>query len=106
LWRSPFTDPTSVGQIHYPFVPVRASLKDRFPVAEYVAQAAVPITVVYGTEHSIVPRGESRRSVAAVRGPTRFVAVQGADHNDPALLNGDVLVQAVVGLANEINRKQ
>ena len=55
-------------QIHYPFVPVRASLKDRFPVAEYVAQAAVPITVVYGTEDSIVPPGESRRSVAVARG--------------------------------------
>jgi uncharacterized protein len=37
---------------------------------------------------------------------TRLVAVQGADHNDPALLNADVLVQAVVELANEINRKQ
>jgi fermentation-respiration switch protein FrsA (DUF1100 family) len=93
--RSPFTELASVGQIH-PFVPVRALLKDRFPVAEYVARVAVPITVVYGTEDSIVPPEESRRSVAAARGPTRLVAVEGADHNDPALLNGDVLVQAVV----------
>ena len=102
--RSPFTDLASVGQIHYPFVPVRALLKDRFPVAEYVARSAVPITVVYGREDSIVPPVDSRRSVAAARGPTRLVAVEGADHNDPALLNGDVLVQAVMELANEINR--
>ena len=102
--RSPFTDLASVGQIHYPFLPVRALLKDRFPVAEYVARVAVPITVVYGTEDSIVPPEESRRSVAAARGPTRLVAVQGADHNDAALLNGDVLVRAVGELANEINR--
>jgi uncharacterized protein len=102
--RSPFTDLASVGQIHYPFVPVRALLKDRFPVAEYVAGVAVPITVVYGTEDSIVPPEESRRSVSAARGRTRLVAVEDADHNDPALLNGDVLVQAVVELANEINR--
>jgi pimeloyl-ACP methyl ester carboxylesterase len=61
---------------------------------------------VYGTEDSIVPPGESRRSVAAARGSTRLVAVEGADHNDPALLNGDVLVQAVVELANEINRNR
>jgi fermentation-respiration switch protein FrsA (DUF1100 family) len=102
--RSPFTDLASVGQIHYPFLPVRALLKDRFPVAEYVTRVAVPITVVYGTEDSIVPPGESRRSVAAARVPTCLVAVEGADHNDPALLNGNVLVQAVVELANEINR--
>jgi pimeloyl-ACP methyl ester carboxylesterase len=102
--RSPFTDLASVGQIHYPFLPVRALLKDRFPVAEHVTRVAVPITVVYGTEDSIVPPGESRRSIAAAHGPTRLVEVEGADHNDPALLNGDVLVQAVMELANEINR--
>jgi uncharacterized protein len=100
--RSPFSNLASVGQIHYPFLPVRALLKDRFPVAEYVARVGVPITVVYGTEDSIVPAEESRRSVAAARGPTRLVAVEGAGHNDPALLNGDVLVQAVVDQATSI----
>jgi uncharacterized protein len=57
--RSPFTDLASVGQIHYPLVPVRALLKDRFPIAEYLARVAVPITVVYGTEDSIVPPGKA-----------------------------------------------
>jgi pimeloyl-ACP methyl ester carboxylesterase len=104
--RSPFTDLASLGQIHYPFLPVRALLKDRFPVVEYLAQVTVPITVVYGTEDSIVPPEESRRSVAGARGPIRLVVVEGADHNDPALLKGEVLVQAVMELANEINRKQ
>ena len=102
--RSPFTNLASVGQIHYPFLPVRVLLKDRFPVAEYLARVAVPIIVVYGTADSIVPPGESRRSVAFARGPTRLVAVEGADHNDAALLNGDALMQAVMELANEINR--
>ena len=58
------------------------------------------VCVVYGTADSIVPPAESRRSLAAARGPTRLVAVEGADHNDPALLNGDVLVQAVVDQAS------
>ncbi len=80
--RSPFTNLASVGQIHYPFLPVRALLKDRFPVAEYLARVAVPIIVVYGTADSIVPPGESRRSVAVARGSTRLVAVEGADHNE------------------------
>ena len=61
---------------------------------------------MYGTEDSIVPPEESRRSVAGARGPIRLVEVGGADHNDPALLNGEVLVQAVMEPANEINRKQ
>ena len=102
--RSPFTDLATVGQIHYPFLPVRVLLKDRFPVAKYVARVTVPITVVYGTQDSTVPPEESRRSVASVSGPIRLVAVEGADHNDPALLNGDALMQAIMELASEINR--
>ncbi len=102
--RSPFTDLASVGQIHYPFLPVRALLKDRYPVAEYVARVTVPITVVYGTKDTIVPPEESRRSVAGAHGPIRLVAVEGVEHNDPALLNGNALMQAVMELANEINR--
>ena len=74
---SPFIDLASVGQIHYPFLPVRALLKDRFPIAEYVARIAAPITVVYGTEDSIVPPEEGRRSVAGARWRTRLVAVEG-----------------------------
>ena len=61
--RSPFTDLASIGQIHYPFLPVRVLLKDRFPVAEYLGRVTVPITVVYGTEDSIVlPRKADGRS--------------------------------------------
>jgi pimeloyl-ACP methyl ester carboxylesterase len=102
--RSPFTDLASIGQIHYPFLPVRALLKDRYPVAEYLGRVTAPITVVYGTDDSIVPPKESRRSVARSRGPIRLVAVEDADHNDPALLNGDALMRAITELANEINR--
>jgi pimeloyl-ACP methyl ester carboxylesterase len=85
-------------------LPVRALLKDRFPLAEYLGRVTVPITVVYGTDDSIVPVEESRRSVAAARGPIRLVAVEGADHNDPALLNGEALMRAITELATEINR--
>jgi uncharacterized protein len=99
--RSPFTDLASVGQIHYPFLPVRVLLKDRFPVAEYLRRVTVPVTVVYGTKDSIVPAEESRRSVAAARGPIRLVAVEGADHNDRALLNGQALMQAIVDQTSE-----
>ncbi|MGH2202153.1 hypothetical protein ACQ1ZM_15430, partial [Enterococcus faecalis] len=31
--RSPFVDLPSVAAVHYPFLPVRALLRDRFPVA-------------------------------------------------------------------------
>jgi uncharacterized protein len=92
--RSPFVDLAAVGQRHYPFLPVRALLRDRFPTAEHVARVAAPITVIWGSADAMVPAEQSRAVAAA--GHARTVEVDGADHNDGVLLDGDQLVTAVV----------
>jgi hypothetical protein len=88
-----------VGAAHYPFLPVRALLRDRYPVAERVATIRVPTTVVLGGADSIVPPAQSRAVATAAAGLHRLVEVPGADHNDRVLLDGDALVDAVVELA-------
>ena len=40
--RSPFVDLAAVAAVHYPFLPARALLRDRFPVAEQLARVDVP----------------------------------------------------------------
>ncbi|MBC6470582.1 alpha/beta hydrolase [Actinomadura alba] len=97
--RSPFTDLAAVGRRHYPYLPVGALLKDRFPVAERIGSLRVPTAVVYGTEDSIVVPAESREVARRAAGPVRLVAVRGADHNDRVLLDGPQLIDAVVDLA-------
>jgi uncharacterized protein len=99
LLRSPFEDLAAVGAVHYPFLPVRALLRDRYPVAERIARVDVPTTVVYGTADTIVPPGQSRAVAGAAARLHRLVAVDGADHNDPALLDGPELISAVRDLA-------
>jgi uncharacterized protein len=102
--RSPFTSLADVGRVHYPFLPIRALLRDRYPVLETVARIEVPTVVVLGTSDSIVPPEQSRAVAKAAPGLQRLVEVAGADHNDLALLNGRELVEAVVALANEVVR--
>jgi fermentation-respiration switch protein FrsA (DUF1100 family) len=97
--RSPFTDLAAVGQVHYPFLPVRALLRDRYPVAEGIARVRAPTVVVYGSADSIVPPSQSRSVAEAAADLRALVEVPGADHNDRALLDGPELVDAVVGLA-------
>jgi pimeloyl-ACP methyl ester carboxylesterase len=97
--RSPFADLVSVGKVHYPYVPVGALLKDRFPVAERIAELRVPTVVVYGAADSIVPPDQSREVARRAAGPVRLVEVPGADHNDRVLLDGSQLIDAVVALA-------
>ena len=97
--RSPFIDLASVGQVHYPFLPVRTLLRDRFPLAEHLAQVEAPVVVVYGDADSIVPPSQSRTVAEAAPNLARLVKVAGAEHNDPALLNGKLLIDAIVDLA-------
>jgi fermentation-respiration switch protein FrsA (DUF1100 family) len=99
LLRSPFVDLATVGRHHYPWLPVRRLLRDRFPVARLVERITVPTTIVYGTADSVVPADQSRTVAARVAGPVRVVVVTGADHNDWALAQGDAVVDAVVELA-------
>ncbi|QFZ19380.1 alpha/beta hydrolase [Saccharothrix syringae] len=94
--RSPFTDLAAVGRRHYPFLPVRWLLLDRFPTAEHVARTTAPVTVVYGSADSVVPPEQSRAVAAAAGG--RAVEVPGADHNDRVLLDGPAVVEAVTAL--------
>jgi uncharacterized protein len=101
--RSPFVDLASVGRVHYPFLPVRALLKDDYPVAELLVRVAVPTTVVYGTRDSIVPPEQSRAVAAAAAGRAHVVAIEGADHNDRVLLDGTQLIHAVVELADRVH---
>ena len=98
--RSPFVDLASVGQVHYPFLPVRMLLKDRFPLADQLAAVKAPVTVVYGTRDSIVPAEQSRTVADTAPALRQLLAVQGADHNDPVLLDGDLLINAVLALAD------
>ncbi|WP_373276136.1 alpha/beta hydrolase [Paractinoplanes globisporus] len=99
ILRSPFTDLPAAGRAHYPFLPVRLLARDRFPVAELVERVAAPTLIVYGTADSIVPPRQSLAVARKAGGPVRVVAVQGADHNDASLLNGDQLIDAIAELA-------
>ncbi len=96
--RSPFVDLASVAAVHYPFLPARALLRDRFPVAERLARIEAPVTVVHGTADTIVPPEQSRLVAEAAPRLHQLVAVPGADHNDAALLDGELLIAAVTDL--------
>jgi uncharacterized protein len=98
--RSPFVDLPAVGELVYPFLPVRVLLADRFPVTELVARARVPTTVVLGEADRTIPPAQSRSVAAAAGGPV--VAVPGADHNDAVLGHGPAVVGAVVDMAERI----
>jgi uncharacterized protein len=96
ILRSPFTSLTDVGRQHYPWLPVKWLLTDRYGSAARVAQLTVPLLVIAGERDQIVPAALSRRLYDAASVPKRFVLVPGADHNDAALLDGAQMADEIL----------
>src|SRR5688572_6770982 len=59
--RSPFTELADVGAHHYPWLPVRIFLRDRFEVTSRLSGSAVPVTVIYGDRDSVIPSALSAK---------------------------------------------
>ncbi|MGH9254511.1 MAG: alpha/beta hydrolase [Vicinamibacterales bacterium] len=94
--RSPFTSMVDLGQHHYPFLPVRLLLRDRFSAIDQIQRIRVPLLVIVGGQDQVVPIGNSRRLYEAATAPKTLLVVPNADHNDYELLAGDEMIQAIV----------
>lgn len=100
--RSPFTELADVGAHHYPWLPVRMLLKDRFNVTELLSDSAVPVTVIYGDRDSVVPSDLSARLADEATTLFERVVIRGADHND-AVMFGPRVADAVARLAEAVS---
>jgi len=101
--RSPFTELAEVGSHHYPWLPVRLLLRDRFPVLEHLRESDVPVTVVYGDQDEVVPSQLSAQVAEEAPALVEEVVLPGADHNDGVMF-GPPVADAVVRLAQRIIR--
>jgi pimeloyl-ACP methyl ester carboxylesterase len=100
--RSPFTELADVGAHHYPWLPVRALLRDRFPVVEHLATSDVPVTVIYGDQDSVVPSELSARVADRAGSLAERLVLADADHNDPVMF-GPQVAAAVARLALSVD---
>jgi fermentation-respiration switch protein FrsA (DUF1100 family) len=96
ILRSPFTSLVDTGRYHYPLLPVRWLLKDRFPSIDRIAKVGCPLLVIAGADDRIVPAAQSRRLYEAAAEPKQLVILDGVDHNDFALVAGPRVIGAAV----------
>jgi fermentation-respiration switch protein FrsA (DUF1100 family) len=96
ILRSPFSSLASMGRRHYPYLPMWDPLLwDRFESRGAVARLDAPLLVIVGSADGIVPPEESRAVYDAAPEPKSWVVIEGAHHNDPALLDGDEMRAAI-----------
>ena len=87
LLRAPFSSMTETACHHYPWLPVRWMLIDRYESIDHIGDVTCPLTIVHGTDDQVVPVRLSRnlfeaapsRSAAGVE--RRFIELPGVGHN-------------------------
>jgi fermentation-respiration switch protein FrsA (DUF1100 family) len=95
--RSPFTSLADVGAVHYPWLPVRRLLLDRYPSIDRIASVRASLLVIAGDRDDIVPAVLSKRLYDAAPDPKRYVVIPGVGHNDQALLDGRQMIDEIRG---------
>ena len=102
--RSPFTSLVDVGAYHYPILPVRWLLRDRFASIDRIGQNNSPVLIVAGDRDSIVPLALSERLFDAAPEPKQMVRIAGPDHNDLELLAGEAMLDGVARFIADVAR--
>jgi fermentation-respiration switch protein FrsA (DUF1100 family) len=84
--------------VHYPFLPVRTLLVDRYPSIDRIAELDCPLLVIAGEADRIVPAWQSRALFEAAPGrDKRLLLMPGIRHNDYDLLAGERMIETIVG---------
>lgn len=78
--EAPFSSAADVGVHHYPWLPVRALMKDQFRSIDVLDRVKVPLIVLHGDRDQIVPYDLGRKFFAAASEPKQFATLRGGDH--------------------------
>lgn len=71
-----------VSESPWGWLPVGLILTQRFDTLSKISDVKVPVLITHGTRDSIVPFAMGERLYEAVRGPKRFIRVDGAGHHN------------------------
>ena len=82
LLITPFTALTDVAASHYPFLPVRWLMADRFDNVSSLRGFRGPVAVLLAGSDEVVPVGLGQRLFDGYPGPKRLWVQDGAGHNE------------------------
>ena len=101
ILRSTFSRLTDAAAVHFPWLPVRLLMFDRYPSADRIPRVTCPILILHGERDVVVPfeLGEALFAAAPQKSAMgiakRFVNLPHSDHNDVLEADG-AIVEGVV----------
>ena len=80
--EAPYASMAAVAAKHYPFLPVRWLVKDRFESVAKIARVRAPVFIFHGEKDNTIPIRTGRDLFAAAVEPKESLWIAGARHND------------------------
>jgi fermentation-respiration switch protein FrsA (DUF1100 family) len=80
--EAPMSSAQEIAQKHYPFMPVRMLLKDKYDNITKIKEIKSPLIVVHGEEDTVIPYVFGKKLFDAAPEPKSMITIQGANHND------------------------
>ncbi len=82
ILQSPYSSLADVGRHHYPYLPVRTLLKDRFNSIKKIKQIHVPLFIVHGENDRVIPAKFGYKLHAAANEPKQMHTYAWKGHNN------------------------
>ncbi len=70
-------------------IPIQVLPFEKFPNQSHIRQTNIPILLIHGTKDQIIPYWHSQVLYDSIPGPKQLLTVEGADHNDVAIVAGE-----------------
>lgn len=98
---TPFTSLADVGSRHFPWLPVRTVLLDRYNNVEALADYNGPVAILVAEHDRVVPADLGKGLYESYHGPKRLWIQHGKDHNDLDLTSVSPFWVEVTGFLDE-----
>ena len=82
ILETPYYSILDVAKHRFPMFPVKSLLKYKFPTYTYLPEVPCPITIIHGTDDSVVPYSSAKKLSDLALDHLNFITVEGGNHNN------------------------
>lgn len=100
---APYTSIVDVAAQHYPYLPVRLFLTDRYETTKYIGQVRAPLLILHGERDGVIPVAMGRELFRLANEPKRLATFANGGHSD-LYLNGNGALEALEAWIAELKR--
>ncbi len=79
---APYTSMVDLAELHYPYLPSRYVMTERYDTRAYVGRIRAPLLVIHGERDDIIPVEMGREIFRLSAEPKKLVTLPGAGHSD------------------------